>query len=331
MVKSLSINGSVLEGGGQILRNTISFSALSGKPVSICKIRNGRKPPGLKNQHRTGLELAAEIASATLSNAKNGSTEIEFIPGSLKIPGHFVADSVTAGATTLLLQIAFPLLLFSTSPLPSTLTLKGGTNATQAPQIDYAENVFLPFVRRHLGITAELQVKRRGYFPKGGGEVLVTVTPLAQSLRSFSLLDRGEIRCIKGIAHFAGLPGHFGPSMVEGATTYLSENLVGVSDGTIPVEIESRRERNDNTVGAGSGVVLWAEVDGGGIIGGSAVGNKKIDPSVLGKNAAQDLLRGLNAGGCVDEWLEDQIIIFMALAEGDSVHPLWKRRAAIAY
>lgn len=89
--------------------------------------------------------------------------------------------------------------------------------------------------------------------------------------------------------------------MVEGATQSLSEKLPGVSDGTIEVLIESRRERNDNTVGAGSGIVLWAELDGGGIIGGSAVGNKKIDASALGKKAAQDLLRGLNAGGCVDE------------------------------
>lgn len=157
---------------------------------------------GVSRSHhtlRSGLELAADIASATLTSAKNGSTEIDFSPGSLKIPGNFVADSVTAGATTLLLQIAFPLLLFSSSPLPSTLTLKGGTNAAQAPQIDYVENVFLPFVRRHFGIMAELQVNRRGYFPKGGGEVVATVTPSAQSLQSCSLLDRGEIRCIKGM------------------------------------------------------------------------------------------------------------------------------------
>lgn len=89
--------------------------------------------------------------------------------------------------------------------------------------------------------------------------------------------------------------------MVEGAKKYLSEQLIGVSDGTISVEIESRRERNDNTVGAGSGVVLWAELDGGGIIGGSAVGSKKIEASILGASAAKDLIKGLNAGGCVDE------------------------------
>lgn len=109
-----------------------------------------------------------------------------------------MADSVTAGSTTLLLQIALPLLLFSSQKSPSSLTLKGGTNATQAPQLDYTENVFLPFIRKHFGIMAELKLKRRGYFPKGGGEVLVNVTPSAQSLQNFSLLERGEVCRIKG-------------------------------------------------------------------------------------------------------------------------------------
>ena len=51
---SLSIDGSILKGGGQVVRNSISLSALLGKPVSIQNIRLDRNPPGLKNQHRTG-------------------------------------------------------------------------------------------------------------------------------------------------------------------------------------------------------------------------------------------------------------------------------------
>ncbi|KAF4615084.1 hypothetical protein D9613_002854 [Agrocybe pediades] len=344
------IDGSVLEGGGQILRNAVSLSGLLSKPISIQKIRNNRSPPGLRNQHRTGLELAAKIASAQLTGAQNGSSEIEFIPGHIALPNHYTADSITAGSITLLLQVALPLLLFSPKPVPaSTLTLLGGTNATMAPQVDYTKHVFLPFIQRHFGATnISLDINKRGYYPKGGGEVVMSVVPLSgptEKLRSFSLMERGRVKWISGIAHYAGLPTVVGKGMVEGAERRLAEagfsktsmvsnkssstadtNTVS-SEGTestiadaenVYISIHSKREPNSLTRGAGSGIVLWAELEGGGMIGGSAVGTKGVPPEKVGEQAADELIKGLMDGGCVDEWLQDQIIIFMALADGTS-------------
>ncbi|KAJ2916055.1 hypothetical protein MD484_g4392, partial [Candolleomyces efflorescens] len=238
------IDGSTMEGGGQILRNAISLASLCNTPISINKIRHGRTQTGLRNQHRVGLQLAATISSSTLVGAKNGSTSIEYTPGSINLPGEFQADSVTAGAVTLLLQVALPLLLFSNQlpneTAPSTLTLLGGTNATHAPQIDHSQHILLPFMEKHLGLregSIILDINKRGYFPKVAG---------------------------------------------------------------------------------GSGIVLWAELEGGGYIGGSAVGRKGVNPEAVGKEAANELIKGLDNGGCVDEWLQDQIILYMALAQGTS-------------
>ena len=288
-----------------------------------------------------GLQLAAEISSARLTGATNGSVAVEFMPGRMKLPGHFTADSVTAGSTTLLLQIALPLLLFTSSHSPpSILTLRGGTNATQAPQIDYTKHVFLPFVRRHFRLEGiDLEIKKRGYFPKGGGEVSVTVPPLFEGgpLKRINLVNRGRVILIEGIAHFAGLPSKVGRDMVDGAMQKLKNFSALNSDSQeVPIRIEYKRELPSNTTGAGSGIVLWAELEGGGMVGGSAVGKKGVDPANVGEEAAMELMRGLDGGGCVDEvchfcshrnihricklsqWLQDQIIIFMALAEGVS-------------
>ncbi|KAG6910912.1 hypothetical protein DXG01_006595 [Tephrocybe rancida] len=326
VMASILIDGSVLEGGGQILRNSTSLSALLSKPISIHKIRQSRRPPGLKNQHRTGLELVAQIASARLTGATNGSQVIDFVPGRLALPGSFTANCVTAGSTTLLLQIALPLLMFAPEKdtPPSTLTLLGGTNATMAPQIDYVQHVLLPFLRQHFGVPSglsagvDLEIKRRGYYPKGGGEVQVSVTPVKR-LQAARVLERGRVKHIGGIAHFAGLPNSAGREMVIGARRVLEElKYLNPDEGEVGVDIKFKRENNEDSSGAGSGIVLWAELEGGGIIGGSAVGNKRVEPAKIGEEAAQELLRGLQADGCVDEWLQDQIIIFMALADGKS-------------
>lgn len=267
-----------------------------------------------------GLELAAKIGCGRLTGAENGSSEIEFIPGRMELPNHYRADAVTAGSITLLIQIALPLLLFSPKPVPaSTLTLLGGTNAMMAPQVDYTKHVFLPFLQRHFGMeNVSLHVKKRGYFPKGGGEVELSVIPFSGDgkLRSFSLMKQGKVKWIGGIAHYAGLPKAVGNGMVAGAISRLAKSGFlggGFTTNTnvspelleerreVPISVENQREPNSLTKGAGSGIVLWAELDGGGIIGGSAVGTKGKEPEVVGEEAATELIRGIDAGGCIDE------------------------------
>ncbi|KXN90464.1 RNA 3'-terminal phosphate cyclase [Leucoagaricus sp. SymC.cos] len=332
------IDGSVLEGGGQILRNAISLAALTRHSIRIENIRHRRSQPGLKNQHRTGLELVARISSAKLDGVSNGSTKVEFVPGTIELPGRWKADSVTAGATTLLLQIALPLLLFKSSSGPpgqgpSVLSLLGGTNAEQAPQVDYTQRIFLPFFRNHFLPTSsstllesspppsnpsvELVIKKRGYYPKGGGELEVRVQPLQprEKLRPVTLKKRGRLVSVRGVVHYAGLPRVVGADKGAGMNDCLGEEE---KRSEVLVDIAVRREPNQLTKGAGSGIVVWAEFEGGVFLGGSAVGRKGIEPNEVGRAAVEELNKGIEAGGCVEEWMQDQMIIFMALAEGKS-------------
>jgi RNA 3'-terminal phosphate cyclase (ATP) len=216
------------------------------------------------------------------------------------LPNHFTADSRTAGSVALLLQVALPCLLFSSSAAPSTLALRGGTNATQAPQIDYTQHVLLPFLRRHISLDVKLNVQRRGYFPKGGGAVFCTVDPRAGVLPSVHLVDRGAVLTIRGESHVAGLPAHVARTMRDAATAKL------VAAGVRPdiIDIVAVRQDKNKATGSGSAITLVAETEGGCILGGSAIGKKGLEPTDVGESAADELLRNVGHGGCVDEYLQ---------------------------
>ncbi|KAL1683481.1 RNA 3'-terminal phosphate cyclase domain-containing protein [Schizophyllum commune] len=307
------IDGSTLEGGGQILRNSVALAALLSMPLSIHNIRANRAQPGLKSQHAAGLRLAAEISNARLTGASGASgvsiglTEVDFIPGRIETGIGYTGDAITAGSTTLLLQIALPMLVFSHEPQPTKLTLLGGTNATQAPQADYAQHILLPFCRKFFGLDADLTIQRRGYYPKGGGRLEATIRPVAGPLKPVRLLEHGKVQRVRGIAHVAGVPRSLAEQMARGAREVLQTHPELES---VDIAIECTRERNDNTAGAGSGIVLWAELDGGGTLGGSAVGKKGASAASKGEEAARELLKAMNNGGCVDEtaiWVAEQL------------------------
>ncbi|EIN07647.1 RNA 3'-terminal phosphate cyclase [Punctularia strigosozonata HHB-11173 SS5] len=316
------LDGSVLEGGGQLLRNSMTLAALTGKPISINNIRGRRNPPGLRNQHAAGLRLVADIASGVLEGARNGSSEIDFIPRDIQL-GDYLADPGTAGSTTLLLQVSLPCLIFApmsgigpNGSKPSTLTLRGGTNASHAPPIDYTQHVFLPFIGRHFGLSPDINVRKRGYYPKGGGEVVVTVPAVTGPLPAVTLTTRGAVRQVRGRAYVAGvLPILVANKMRDAATAALLKHP-GISPEMI--EIECVKENEADAVGTGSGIVLWCETTEGCVLGGSALGAKSVNAKKVGESAAAELVRNLEHGGCVDEYLQDQIVIFMALAEGVS-------------
>src|SRR3989338_11655229 len=97
----IEIDGSI--GGGQILRSSLSLSALTKKPFKIINIRGKRENPGLKNQHLTAVNSMAKICNAKVKGNELNSKELEFIPNEV-LPGNYDFDIGTAGSTTLVLQ-----------------------------------------------------------------------------------------------------------------------------------------------------------------------------------------------------------------------------------
>ena len=183
----IEIDGSVGEGGGQILRTSLALSMCTGQPFTLARIRARRAKPGLMRQHLTCVQAAAAVSGATVQGAALGSATLVFEPGAVK-PGHYAFSVGTAGSCTLVLQTVWPALMLADAP--SRLKLAGGTHNPMAPPFHFLERCYAPLLRR-LGAGSELALRRLGFYPAGGGEIDVTIHPAADTLRPFDLLERG--------------------------------------------------------------------------------------------------------------------------------------------
>ncbi|XP_042322055.1 RNA 3'-terminal phosphate cyclase isoform X1 [Sceloporus undulatus] len=305
----VEIDGGIMEGGGQILRVSTALSCLLGTPLRVRNIRAGRSQPGLRPQHLSGLEMVRDLCDGKMEGGEIGSTEITFTPGKIK-GGTHAADTKTAGSVCLLMQVAMPCVLFAAAP--SELHLKGGTNAEMAPQIDYTVMVFKPIVEK-FNLTLDCIIKRRGYYPKGGGEVTIRMSPVKQ-LSPITLTDRGTVTKIHGRAFVAGaLPIKIAKDMASAAVRCIRKEI-----RDLYVNIQTVREPDNEAFGTGTGIIIVAETSTGCLLAGSSLGKRGKSADRVGTEAAEMLLGNLQHGGAVDDYLQDQLIIFMALADGIS-------------
>lgn len=183
----LQIDGSRGEGGGQIVRTSLALSMLTGQSLTISDLRAKRSKPGLARQHLVAVRAAAEICHAEVEGDQLGSRRLVFKPREVR-PGNYYFSIGSAGSATLVLQTVLPPLLVASGP--STLTIKGGTHNPLAPPFEALAHAYLPLVRQ-MGPQVDARLKRHGFFPAGGGCVVVEVQPTSRLL-GFELLDRGE-------------------------------------------------------------------------------------------------------------------------------------------
>ncbi len=293
----IEIDGSYGEGGGQILRTSIALSAVCGKAVTIRNIRANRRTPGLSAQHLEAVRGVAILTDAEVKGLALGSTEVFFAPNEIK-SGEYRLDIGTAGSIPLLLQCLMPAAMYADGPV--CLEIKGGTDVRWSPSIDYMRHVMLPTIAK-MGYDAQIDIIKRGYYPRGGGMVKAVIRP-STKLKGVALEPPREIE-IKGISHCSRLPEHVAVRQAKSARSVLTKEGYDVQ---ISIEASTTGEST------GSGITLWC--DG---IGGCAIGERGKPAEAVGREATKSLLIGLKCGEAIDAHLSDQLIPYMALANGE--------------
>ncbi len=299
------VDGCYGEGGGQLLRTAAALAAITGTAVTITNIRAKRANPGLAAQHLTAVSAVAALCDAETDGLALKSQRLMFRPQRLR-GGEYQFDVGTAGSITLVLQALLPAMIHCGANVR--VRIIGGTDVRAAPPFDYFEHVLLALLGR-MGARVRSELLRRGYYPRGGGEVLVAVEP--GPLHALQLDAAGKLNALRGNAHVANLPAHIVERIRSAAVTSLRRHGISASN------IETRVLGNEAAYGQGGAIVLWAETEHT-VLGAGRVAKRGVRAEQLGVDAGNDLAADIGAGVTLDLHASDQLLVYLALAGGKS-------------
>jgi len=297
----IEING--IAGGGQILRTAIGLSALTLKPAKIINIRKNKPNPGLRAQHITGVKIAGELCDANVKGLVIGSTEVEFVPKEHNFSNKQI-DIGTAGSIGLLLQTLTPLLIFTDKPI--TLEIIGGTDVKWSPSTTFFYHMLCDYYLKNMGIVMKLETLRHGFYPRGCGRVKVTYEPNGK-LKPLEIIERGELKHVNiwSIASEQLKKAKVAERQIESFKKNINER------------IGEEKVIYSNSLSIGTSLHAHAHYENCKLSAGS-LGERGKSSEVVGKEVADELTRSITSGAVLDKYMTDQILPFMALANGRS-------------
>jgi RNA 3'-terminal phosphate cyclase (ATP) len=293
------IDGSQGEGGGQILRTSLTLSMVTGRPFRMVRIRSNRPKPGLAAQHLACVKAAAVVSSARVGGAEIGSQDLHFVPGPVK-PSDFAIEIGTAGSTSLVLQtVAIPLCMADGE---SRVRLTGGTHVPWSPLFPFLETDWAPAMAK-FGLPLSVKLVKPGYFPVGRGEILALIPGRGQP-KPLVRRVRGNLRTVQGQVFYSRFPRNLAERVARDSRRQLRRAGVAVN-----VDPENLRGP-----GQALGIHLAAVMQDETRVGFSFLSERGRSPDKISRRSANFLFQWLDSGMTVPGHLADQILLPLSLA-----------------
>ncbi|EIW68216.1 hypothetical protein TREMEDRAFT_32298 [Tremella mesenterica DSM 1558] len=298
------------------LRQRLLLSLLSGKSIIISQIRPDDIHVGLRDYEINLLRLLERITNGSTVEISTTGTSFLFHPGLL--PGGSYSHTCSLGRSIgYYLEVLVPLAPFCKKAFDISLfgiTGEEGRDLT----VDTIRTVTLPHL--HIfGITEnlELQIKKRGAAPLGGGQVIFRC-PVVRQLKTIQFIDKGKIKKIRGVAYSTRVSPQFANRMVESARSVLNRFI---PDIYLYTDVYKGEESGKSP---GYGLTLVSQSTTSALHSFESLStppseSKTIQqtPEDIALFSARGLLEEINKGGCVDgkhQWL---VLLLMALGKED--------------
>jgi RNA 3'-terminal phosphate cyclase (ATP) len=301
-METIVIDGSTGEGGGQILRTSLTLSCITGRSLHIENIRASRRNPGLAKQHLICVRAACQICNGQAQGATKGSRALHFQPSPIR-NGDFHFDIGSAGSAPLVIQTILPALFLADKP--STVTVKGGTHNPMAPPFDFLDETFLPAIAT-AGFQGDCKLIKHGFYPAGGGKITFNIQPWQESKgKIIDLCTPNTEPYIYGRIYTAKLPEHVAQRqrklLLQSKLNIHNIEHIDVKESDGPGNCAMIRLCN------GKGTTVFTA------FGERGKPSEQVISEVVG--LAQDFLVSEAA---IDRFLADQLLIYMALAKAGS-------------
>lgn len=283
------------------MRSALSLSMCTGMPFFIENIRAKRSKPGLMRQHLVAVNAAAVICNAKVSGAEIGSQKLQFVPSEI-VGGHYQFAIGSAGSCTLVLQTVLPALL--RAKVPSSVVLQGGTHNPMAPTFHFLEQAYLPLLRK-MGADVSITLDRFGFYPAGGGQLTVHISP-TDKLQPLYLMERGNM--ISGSAH----------SLIAGVRADIAKRELAAFAKALGWE-QDRQKIVQISPEQGPGNVFHVMLEHDHLTEVfTGFGERGVSAESVAKRVASEVQEYLTSAAAVGQYLADQLLLPFAMAGAGS-------------